>query len=279
MWRGVGGEGMGKSFSIPLFYVDTADNNAIKLDTGKTVTLREAPYSAELYTLSETVPGTSGIYKNDNIEDKLCRLLVNGSWKQDYGTFWTFGDAASNTLAAYLKRDGSAAMTGNLDMGITQRIVNCDNPEDNQDAATKFYCDTNFLSLQNRLMIFSGSVLLVDYALSSNITGTRYNTIQGAIDYANSQTPTGTNRWTIFITPHKNNANYTGYDEALTLYKHIDLIGLGKVMCKITFSYSGTWTGGHFAKIQNLIVKPGDDTSIILRGSNVMIRFSALKQI
>ena len=257
---------MGKTFSIPLFYVDTADNNAIKLDTGKTVTLRQAPYTADLYTLSETVPGTSGIYKNDDVDDKLVRLFVNGSWKQDYGTFWIFGDAASNTLAAYLKKDGSVAMTGNLDMGTTQRIINCDNPEDAQDAATKNYCDTNFLTLQNRLMIFSGNVLLVDYALSSNVTGKRYNTIQGAIDYVNSQSPTGTNRWKIYITPHKNNANYTGYYEALTLYKHIDLIGLGKVMCKISFAYSGTWTGGQFAKIQNLIVKPAEDTSVILRG-------------
>ncbi|HEY3250930.1 MAG TPA: hypothetical protein VGK25_07415 [Ignavibacteria bacterium] len=257
---------MGKTFSIPLFYVDTADNNAIKLDTGKTVTLREAPYSADLYTLSETVPGTSGIYKNDNVEDKLVRLFVGGSWKSDYGTFWTFGDAASNTLSNYIKKDGSVAMTGHLNMGTTQRIINCENPEDDQDAATKFYCDSNFLSLQNRLLIFSGNVLLVDYALASNVTGKRYNTIQGAIDYANSQSPSGTNRWTIYITPHKNNSNYTGYDEALTLYKQIDLIGLGKVMCKVSFSYSGTWTGGQFAKLQNLIVKPADDTSIILRG-------------
>jgi hypothetical protein len=35
---------------------DTADNNAIKLETGKTVTLRESPYTSDLYTLGETVP-------------------------------------------------------------------------------------------------------------------------------------------------------------------------------------------------------------------------------
>ena len=256
---------MSKSFSIPLFYADSGDNNAIKLDTGKTVSLREAPYSADLFLLLETVPGVSGIYKNDNVSDKLVRLYVNGSWKQDYGTFWTFGDAASNTLAAYLKRDGSAAMTGNLDMGFG-RVFNSGEPEDASDAATKNYCDQNFMTLFRKYLIFSGNVLLVDYALPSNITGCRYNTIQAAIDYAISQSPTGLSRWKIFITPHKNNSNYTGYNEAITLYKHIDLIGLGKIMCKIIFSYSGSWSGGQFAKLENLIVKPDTDSSIILRG-------------
>jgi len=257
---------MGKTFSIPLFFVDTADNNAIKLDAGKTVTLRESPYTTDLYTLGETVPGSSGIYKNDNVEDKLVRLFVGGVWKQDYGSFWTFGDAASNTLSAYLKKDGSIAMTGNLDMGITQRIINCTDPEDLQDAATMSFVLNNTLNKYSKMLVFSGNVLLVDYALASNVTGYRYNTIQGAIDYAKGQAPTGLSRWTIYITPHKNNANYTGYNEALTLYKHIDLIGLGMVMCKVTFAYSGTWSGGQYAKLQNLIVKPDIDGAVTLRG-------------
>ena len=258
---------MGKSFSIPLFYVDTADNNAIKLDTGKSVTLREAPYSSDLYTLEETSPGSSGVYKNDNVEDKLVRLFVNGSWKSDYGTFWTFGDAAGNTLSAYLKKDGSVAMTGHLNMGGEgARIINLENPEDPQDAVTMNFSDNNYLRFASSLFMFSGNVLLVDYALSSNVTGKRYNTIQGAIDYANSQSPGGTNRWKIFITPHKNNSYYTGYYEPLTMYKNIDLIGLGKVMCKVTFAYSGSWYGGYYAKLQNLFVKPDIDGTITLRG-------------
>lgn len=256
---------MGRSFSIPLFYADTGDNNAIKLDTGKNVSLRETPYTSDLYVLAETVPGVSGVYKNDDVPDKPVRLFVNGSWKSDYGTFWTFGDAASNTLALYLKRDGSSPMTGSLDMG-SGRVINMSEPEDSTDAATKNYCDENFMTLNRKYMIFSGNVLVVDYALPSNITGCRYNTIQSAIDYANSVPPSGSSRWSIFITPHKNNSNYTGYTEALTLYKNIDLIGLGKVMCKVTFSYSGLWSGGQYAKLVNLIVKPDIDGSILLKG-------------
>jgi len=258
---------LGKTFSIPLFYTDTADNNAIKLDTGKTVSLREAPYTSDLYTLAETTPGVSGIYKNDNVEDKLVRLFVNGNWKSDYGTFWTFGDAAGNTLQAYLKKDGSTPMTGHLNMGGEgARIINCENPEDPQDVTTMNFCDNTYMRFTSKLFIFSGNVLLVDYAISQNITGMRYKTIQGAIDYANSQSPSGISRWTIFITPHKNNANYTGYNEPVTLYKNIDLIGLGKVMCKVTFAYNGTWTGNQYAKLQNLIVKPDIDGAIMLRG-------------
>jgi hypothetical protein len=157
-------------------------------------------------------------------------------------------------------------MTGSLDMGSTQRIINCSDPEDLHDAATMNFVLSNSLSTLTKSLVFSGNVLLVDYALQSNVTGCRYNTIQGAIDYANSQSPTGLDRWTIFITPHKNNADYTGYEEALTLYKHIDLIGLGKVMCKVTFAYNGTWTGGQYAKFQNLIVKPDIDGAVLLRG-------------
>jgi len=256
---------MSKSFSIPLFFVDTGDNNAIKLDTGKNVSLREAPYTTDLYILSETVPGVSGVYKNDNVSDKLVRLYINGSWKSDYGTFWTFGDAASNSLAAYLKRDGTNPMSGNLNMG-GGRIINNEEPEDSADAATKNYCDENFMTLNKKYLIFSGNALLVDYALPSNITGCRYNTIQAAIDYANSTPPSGSSRWSIFITPHRNNSNYTGYNEAITLYKNIDLIGLGKVMCKVTFSYSSSWSGAQYAKLINLTVKPDIDGSILLKG-------------
>jgi len=117
------------------------------------------------------------------------------------------------------------------------------------------------------MFTFAGNVLLVDYALVSNIAGVRYNTIQAAIDYvANSGAATGLNRWKIFITPHKNNANYVGYNEAITLTKHCDLIGLARVMLKVTFAYSGSWTGGQYVKMQNLFVKPDVDGSIFLRG-------------
>ena len=121
----------GRNFTIPLIYADAGDANRLKMLTGKTVTLRESPYSADLYVLAETGAGT-GIYGNANVEDKLVRLFIDGAYKTDYGTFWTFGDGAALILAAYLKKDGTVIVTGDFNFGgkkITNLLAGSANGE------------------------------------------------------------------------------------------------------------------------------------------------------
>lgn len=48
--------------------------------------------------------------------------------------------------ANFIKRDGSVAMTGNLDLG-SQRIINLTTPSGNNDAANKAYVDTQISNL------------------------------------------------------------------------------------------------------------------------------------
>lgn len=302
---------MGKSFSIPLIYKDGSGN--LKLDTGKTVTLRESPYTSDLYTLSETNPGVSGIYKHDDVDDKVVRLYVNGTYKSDYGTFRTYGDLA-NMLEPYFKRDGSVAMTGEFNGGDF-RMHHIGDPVSGIDVGDRDYNDARYLQLGGSVQTITKQVLfsttsnivpsvtaptttgiptatghltskyyvdteiskssplllgvnqlLVDANRESDIDGKVYNTIQKAIDYAKNQPISGTSRWTIFIVPHKNSSNYTGYAEALTMYKFIDLIGLGMVMMKCLFTYSGVWTGGTYARLKNLVVRPAVDTNLTIRG-------------
>lgn len=116
---------MAKSFSIPLFRVDAGDNNAIKLDTGRTVTLRESPFSATLYTLTETGVGT-GIYKNDAVAQKTVKLYVDGVEKTDYGTFNTYGDLNLVLLLAGGTMTGAIAMGNNKITGAAAATANGD---------------------------------------------------------------------------------------------------------------------------------------------------------
>ena len=127
--------------------------------------------------------------------------------------------------------------------------------------------DDIYIGHTGRALLAEANVLIVDANRSTDITGYVYNTIQEAIDYAQSQTPSTTSRWTIYIVPHKNTASYAGYAEALTLYKYIDLIGLGGfAMLKAYIVFSGTWTGGTFARLKNIVMRPAVDTGLTLRG-------------
>jgi len=126
--------------------------------------------------------------------------------------------------------------------------------------------DNIYTGHTGRALLAETNALIVDANRSADITGYVYNDLQTAIDYANSQTPSGTSRWTILIVPHKNTASYVGYTGALTLYKYIDLIGLGTIMMQCTLGYSGTWTGGTFSRFKNLLVRPLVDTNLTVRG-------------
>jgi hypothetical protein len=89
----------------------------------------------------------------DMTDGKIINL-ANPTLAQDASTKYYTDNQSANTN--YLKRDGSLAMTGGLNMGTTNKITNLANPTLAQDAATKYYTDnasvnTNYLKRDGSL--------------------------------------------------------------------------------------------------------------------------------
>lgn len=225
---------MGKSFSIPLFFVDTDDT--VKMLTGKTVTLRESPdFSSTLYTLAET--SSPGVYKNDNVEDKIVRLYVDGVYKESYGTFRTYGDLAG-ILADYLKKVSDVWELGNKALNAPL------DPTAGTHVGDRDYNDARYLLLSDVVNFLPGKTLIVSDQLTAK-DGKIYNTPQAAINYAQSQSPYQSNFWKIYIYPHANSD--TGYSGDLTFQPNIKLIGMG--MVKVSGALSGFSQYTHFENI------------------------------
>jgi hypothetical protein len=78
-----------------------------------------------------------------------------------------FATTVTNSIATKLPKDGSEAMSGNLDLG-TNKVVNVVDPTSNQDAATKAYVDT----ADNLKLNLSGGTMSGNIAMGTNsITG------------------------------------------------------------------------------------------------------------
>jgi hypothetical protein len=95
--------------------------------------------------------------------------LANPVSAQDAATKYYTDNASVNTN--YLKRDGSLAMTGGLNMGTTHKISNLADPVSNQDASTKYYTDThsnnqNYL-LRDGSLAMTGDLSLDTYNLTT----------------------------------------------------------------------------------------------------------------
>lgn len=115
----------------------------------------------------------------------------------------------------------------------------------------KKWVQDNFSTLSGNTFPINGNRIIVDSKASSNVTGKIYQTIQGAISYASTQTPSATSKWEIFIMPHHS----TGYAEDITLIRFVELFGLGKVLITgklaTTHGVSQTWTG-YDARLENI---------------------------
>lgn len=98
-----------------------------------------------------------------------------------------------------------------------------------------FSADSNSFSLQ-------GNELLVDKNITTVVVGKKYNNLNTAIAYAQSQSPGITNRWKIYIMPYMIGGS-TGYTDNITIFPYIDLIGIGQVKLSCSVTQSGTWTG------------------------------------
>ena len=96
----------------------------------------------------------------------------------------------------------------------------------------------NYLNIQN-------NTIIVDSQITNVILGKKYNKIQDAINYAQTQSPSLNNKFNILIFPHKVNS---GYIENITLQPHVNLYGIGKIII------TGTLTGGNAnTRIKNIM--------------------------
>lgn len=225
---------MAKTFSIPLMEADAGNGNALIMSTGKTVTLRENPYTTDLYTLAET--STPGVYAGE-VEDKIVRMYVNGVYKESYGTFRTYGDLAT-ILADYLKKVSDVWELGNKALNAPL------DPTAGTHVGDRDYNDARYLLLSNYVNTLPAKTLIVSDQLTA-VTGKIYNTPQAAVDYADSQNPYQANFWKIYIYPHANSS--AGYAGNLTFQPNIKLIGKGLV--KLSGSMSGFSQYTHFQNI------------------------------
>lgn len=116
----------------------------------------------------------------------------------------------------------------------------------------KKWVQDNFSTVSGNSFPINTNRLIVDSKAPANYSGKIYQTIQGAIAYASSQTPSATSKWQIFIMPHHS----TGYAEDITLIRFVELFGMGKVTItgslSTTHGVSQTWTG-YDAKLENVI--------------------------
>ena len=96
----------------------------------------------------------------------------------------------------------------------------------------------NYLNIQN-------NTIIVDSQITNVILGKKYNKIQDAINYAQTQSPSLNNKFNILIFPHKVNS---GYIENITLQPNVNLYGIGKIII------TGTLTGGNAnTRIKNIM--------------------------
>jgi hypothetical protein len=266
---------MSKSIVIPLTSLVTVSGTA---------NLRQADTTtAALYLRRFT---DAGVY----IEEIVGASLGSGDWQFDCpdGNYqcWksAYPDATgSNRIdkwhggatkyrritdedeAQYIRADGTHDFTNHQSMAGF-RLSNPGDPVSGVDAFDRDYGDARYLQLSSGIMIFAANVLIVDHSVSPDVAGKRYNTIQEAIDYASGTgAATGSSRWTVLIVPHKNNSSFSGYVENLTLKKYVDLVGLGMVLIKGSVTVSGTWTGGTFARLTNLVFNC-EDVNALMRG-------------
>ncbi len=98
------------TYTRMLLYKDTGDGNALKLLVSKTTVYLQPTnqiYPAGRLQLTETTPGSSGIYKRDNTPDGRYYLYIDDTLRGEYGAFWVGSDELP-----YLNGSDDATITG-----------------------------------------------------------------------------------------------------------------------------------------------------------------------
>lgn len=248
--------------------------------SGLTLSLRIAPYTADLFTAAE-VSGKAGAYQF--IVDKCypaVKLFQDGIEDKSFG-----GD---NGTDLFIDSD-IVHISGNETIAGTKTFsspVIVPDPILSTHAINKNYAATNFVDLVSNQTIdgnktfldpvivpdptlsthainrasgdlryrISEKTIIVDSNISSDIAGIKYAKIQDAINYAQTQAPGSTNKFTILISPSK---NISGYSENITLQPYVDLFGLGLV------KISGSIAGGNInSLVQNIFLSYDGNLSI-----------------
>ena len=248
-------------------YVSQVSGGNIVPITSTAYHLRVTPYSGNTYSATSD---SNGMLNFGAIADGFYRLYDNaGNQVAGYGERW-IGDTTSTvdtitcstgvitdviaektsdtgvTIDGVLIKDSLnassiCALTGNQTVAGVKTFTSfpvspSSAPTTDYQVANKKYVDDLALIPANTLWVSP------DF---SSVTGKTYTTIQGAIDYAQAQTPAATSRWKILIYPTK--VTFLGYAENITLQAYVDLVGVGLV--RLTGTMAGASTN---TRLENL---------------------------
>lgn len=230
----------------------------------------------DFQTASE-IPALPGVYSFDDVPYSRYKLFINetedSTWDNGSPDGRFFGGRISelvtdldmsnhriiNVTAAIDPYDAvnksqldtklnkfGDTMSGNLNLSgnrITGLPTNQNELTDPSDAASvALTIGINSYTGQNYLNIPAKTIFV--HPSFSDIAGKKSSSIQGAINYAQSQSPSIENQFNIMIFP---TSNSSGYAKNLTLQPFIHLSGIGKIIV------SGTITGGNpNSHIQNI---------------------------
>ena len=183
----------------------------------------------------------------------------------------------------YLKK-ANDTLKGPLSAGgnrITDLPIQDENTNPADAAAVGLIMGVNSYIGQNYFHIPS-NIIIVDSSISAPVLGRKYTKIQDAINYAQTQTPSVSNQYNIFIFPSK---TATGYLENITLQPYIHLNGIGKPLItgiitggnsntrirNLSFTYLGNYSLSSIHASDSLFRVMNDDTGNILTITNCIL--------
>lgn len=141
--------------AISKAYLDTALIPYLTTSVASTtyLTTSQASSTYQLQSAMASYLTTSQASSTYQTQSGMASYLTTSQASSTYqlqsamASYLTTSQAAStyqtqSGMTSYLKKDGTVSMTGALDMGTTNKIINLSAPTSNADATTKLYVDT-----------------------------------------------------------------------------------------------------------------------------------------
>lgn len=228
------------------------------------------------YATATEIEGKPGVYAFLDIPYARYKLFINDvqepSWDNGSDDGRWFGGAIT-------KIENDVDVGGNRITGLQTNQGENTNPADA--AAVGLIMGVNSYIGQNYFHIPS-NIIIVDSSISAPVLGRKYTKIQDAINYAQTQTPSVSNQYNIFIFPSK---TATGYLENITLQPYIHLNGIGKPLItgiitggnsntrirNLSFTYLGNYSLSSIHASDSLFRVMNDDTGNILTITNCIL--------